>query len=137
MLDDPAAPRPPPPPPAPRPAVALRPCAYVGIIIIIIIGRGRRWFKMSRCIEMKMCEGIRYDLQNTNKNDTCQPPSTLNIVNDEHMLILPDFLITQSDNSAKYIRTPSYANITWWVRCVHKDTRPSVYSMISPKILVL
>ena len=92
-------------------------------------------------IYIEMCEGIGYDLQNTNlsciKNDTCQPPSTLNIVNDEHMLILPDFLITQSDNSAKYIRTPSYANITWWVRCVHKDTRPSVYSMISPKILVL
>ena len=84
MLDDPAAPRPP-PPPAPRPAVALRPCAYVGIIIIIIIGRGRRWFKMSRCSEMKMCEGIRYDLQNTNKNDTCQPPSTPYIVNDEHI----------------------------------------------------
>ena len=96
------------------------------------------WFKMRYILKCVRVLVMICKTQNCHiKNDTCQPPSTLNIVNDEHMLILPDFLITQSDNSAKYIRTPSYANITWWVRCVHKDTRPSVYSMISPKILVL
>ena len=92
------------------------------------------WFKMRYILKCVRVLVMICKTQNCHiKNDTCQPPSTLNIVNDEHMLILPDFLITQSDNSAKYIRTPSYANITWWVRCVHKDTRPSVYSMISPR----
>ena len=84
MLDDPAAPRPP-PPPAPRPAVALRPCAYVGIIIIIIIGGGRRWLKMRDILKWKCVRGYWVWFANTNKNDTCQPPSTPYIVNDEHI----------------------------------------------------
>ena len=136
MLDDPAAPRPPPPPPAPRPAVALRPCAYVGIIIIIIIGGGRRWFKMRDILKWKCVRVLgmicKTQIKMIHVSRHLHRTSSMMSI-----LILPAFLITQSDNSAKYIRTPSYANITWWVRCVHKDTRPSVYSMISPKILVL